>query len=419
MYLDRLRAYPTEKSLTRAKGDPYPRGVAEAIGLSLDAVANARAFGRSADSADLAGLASDLLDLISLLSPEGVSRTLLYLGPSADVFAAPPAEAAAEAAADADAASAAPQARPAIDAAAIDEAIRRLADASLVTFVGDDTIIAHRLTMRAVRERAEHAGTGFLLAAKACMLLDTARASLGEPRLNRDQVRLFAQHVVALNGHIAAGPGYHEADADQTKALAFRVLHLRIWAVALLNLAGDAVTQAVAIAEPLLADSEAALGESHPGTLAMRNNLGYAYRAAGRPDDAIEQYERALADTERLSGPDHPDTLTCRNNLGVAYQAAGRAADAIVVLERTVTDRERVLGPDDRQTLTSRNNLANAYLEAGRQGDALREHSETLAARERVLGADDPDTLRSRLNLASAILGADNRMRRSRSSSTR
>ena len=303
VYLDRLRAYPTEKYLTRAKGDPYPRGVAKAIGLSLDAVANARSAD-SAASADLRGWPATCSTL-SPCSPRR-PRTLLYLGPSADVFAAPPAEAAAEAAADADAASAAPQARPAIDAAAIDEAIGRLADASLVTFVGDDTVIAHRLTMRAVRERAERAGTGFLLAAKACMLLDAARASLGEPRLNRDQVRLFAQHVVALNGHVAAGPGYHGADAAQTGALAFRVLHLRIWAVAFLNLAGDAVTQAVAIAEPLLADSKAALGESHPGTLAMRNNLGYAYRAAGRPDDAIRQYERALADTERLSGPTTP-----------------------------------------------------------------------------------------------------------------
>ena len=33
----------------------------------------------------------------------------------------------------------------------------------------------------------------------------------------------------------------------------------------------------------------------------MRNNLGSAYRAAGRLDDAITQYERLLADHQRLS----------------------------------------------------------------------------------------------------------------------
>jgi len=377
VYLDRLRAYPTGKYLARAKGDPYPRGVAEAIGLSVDTVTGI----------DSAGLAADLLDLISLLSPQGVSRELLYLGPPAGVFIAVD--------------------EAAIDEAAIDEAIGRLADASLLTFGGDDTVVVHRLTMRAVRERAEQRpGGGFLLAARACMLIAAAQAALPEPRLNRAEVRLFAQHVAALSGHVASSPAYRGPDPAVTEQLAVRLLNLRTWALAFLTLAGDAVAQAVGVAEPLLADCEDALGESHPATLSIRNSLGYAYRAAGRLDDAIAQYERVLADRERLSGPDDPDTLTSRNNVGAAYAAAGRAAEAIVVLERTVTDRERVLGHDDRQTLSSRNNLANAYLTAGRQGDGLRLHAQTLAARQRVLGADDPDTLHSRLNLASAIVEA-------------
>ena len=38
VYLDRLRAYPAERYLPAARGEPYPRGVAEAIGLSIDTV---------------------------------------------------------------------------------------------------------------------------------------------------------------------------------------------------------------------------------------------------------------------------------------------------------------------------------------------------------------------------------------------
>jgi tetratricopeptide (TPR) repeat protein len=371
VYLDRLRAYPTEKYLPRSKGDPYPRGVAEAIGLSIDA----------ATHADPTGLAGDLLDLMSLLSTQGVARALLYRGPSADIFTAP----------------------PAIDEAAIDEAIGRLADASLLTFGGEDTVIVHRLTMRSVRERAERSGTGFLLAAKACMLLDAARAAQGEPRLNRAEVRVFAQHVVALNANIASGPAYYASGAAETKALGVRMLSLRVWALAFLNLAGDAVTQAVGIAEPLLADCEASFGESHAGTLSVRNNLGAAYRAAGRLDDAIKQYERVLADRERLYGRDDPDTLTCRNNLGAVYHQAGRTAESIELLERTVADRERILGADHPETLTSRNNLASAYAGAGRLSEAVREQLRSVADRERVLGTDHPDTLRSRANLAAVL----------------
>jgi Tetratricopeptide repeat len=58
----------------------------------------------------------------------------------------------------------------------------------------------------------------------------------------------------------------------------------------------------------------------HPGhtnaeTLSSRNNLAYAYRAAGRLDQAIPLYERTLADREQVLGADHPDTLGSRNNL--------------------------------------------------------------------------------------------------------
>ena len=398
VYLDRVRAYPTGRYLARAKGDPYPRGVAEAIGLSVDAVT----------SADPTGLAGHLLDLISLLSPQGVSRDLLYLGVPVGVFTTATAgagNAAAETPPPGTPAAALAIDEAGMDEAAIDEAISRLADASLLTFGGDDTVVAHRLTMRAVRERVEQrSGGGFLRAAQAGMLLDAARAALGEPRLNRAQVRVFAQHVAALAGHVASGPAYHAPDAALAGALAFRLLNLRTWALAFLNLAGDAVTQAVGIAEPLLADSETAFGEAHPATLSIRNSLGYAYRAAGRLDDAIAQYERVLAGRERLFGPDDPDTLTSRNNLGAVYNQAGRADKAIELLDRTVTDRERVLGVDHPETLASRNNLASAYATAGRLGDAISEQQKSAADRERVLGVDHPDTLRSRVNLATLLL---------------
>jgi tetratricopeptide (TPR) repeat protein len=383
VYLSRLRAYPAEKYLPRGKADPYPRGVAEAISLSVGAVTED----------DPTGLTATLLGLVSLLSPQGVSRDLLRLGPSAGIVS--------DAQAPADAA---PVDEAPVDEASIDEAIGRLADASLVTFGGDDTVLAHRLTMRVVRERAARDGGGFLLVAKACLLLDAARAAVDEPRVNRAEVRLFGQHVAALNEHVASIAGYRPTDAAQDQALTVRLLNLRVWALGFLNLAGDAVTQAVDVAEPLLADCEAAFGPSHPATLSARNNLGYAYRAAGRFNDAIAQDERLLADRERLSGPDHPDTLTCRNNLGAAYQQAGRADEAIIVLERAAADRARVLGPDDRATLASGNNLANAYIKAGRHREGLALHAKTLASRDRVLGSDHPDTLISRANLASAIL---------------
>ena len=373
VYLDRLRGYPTERYLPRAKGDPYPHGVAEAIGLSVDAAADG----------DPTGVGDTLLGVVALLSPDGVARRLLHQGAAVGAFASP--------------------VRAVADPAVIDEALGRLADASLLAFAGDDVVTVHRLTMRAVRERAGRVGAGLILAVRACALLDAARSALGEPRLNRAEVRAFAQHVAVLNEHLRSDPAYRGSTADEAAELTRVLLNLRVWAVSLLTVAGDAVTQAVNLAEPLLADCEGAFGPQHPRTLSMRTTLAAAYRAAGRLDDATIQYERVLAERERSSPSMAPDTLTSRNNLAVVYNLAGRTAEAIALLERTVADRTRVLGADYPDTLTSRNNLASAYAAAGRMTEARREFERVAADRTRVLGADHPDTLRSRANLAGLL----------------
>ena len=67
-YLARLRAVPVQDCLKRATGEPYPHGVAEAIVLALDAVADD----------DQTGLCRGLINVVALLSAAGVSRALLY-----------------------------------------------------------------------------------------------------------------------------------------------------------------------------------------------------------------------------------------------------------------------------------------------------------------------------------------------------
>ena len=170
----------------------------------------------------------------------------------------------------------------------------------------------------------------------------------------------------------------------------------------------------------------------HPDTLASRNNLAGAYRAAGDLGRAIPLYEQTLADRLRVLGADHPDTLASRNNLAYAYQAAGDLGRAIPLYEQTLADCLRVLGAepprhpdlaeqprlrlpggggpgpghpavradpgrpaagtgrDHPDTLTSRNNLAYAYQAAGDLGRAIPLYEQTLADSVRVLGATTP-----------------------------
>ena len=123
-YLARLRALPVAQYLERVEGDAYPYRLAEAIILSL----------RGVEEADPSGNCARVIGWISVLAETGVSRRMLYatLGEN--------------------------------EAAEMDAIVGRLADASLVGFSVDDSIVAHRLVMRVVRERLEDDGK--LLAAR-------------------------------------------------------------------------------------------------------------------------------------------------------------------------------------------------------------------------------------------------------------
>ena len=370
-YLQRLRAKPVEELLLPVSAGRYPHGLAAAVLLALDAV-------RAGDGTGVCGA---VMDLVSVLSAAGVPRAVLHAAGQAGALSSEQAGG--------------------VAAEVVDEAVGRLAGSSLLTFsTGGGTVTAHRLVMRVIRERLARQGRLAAACQAAAAALQARAGSLREAWQDRPARRDLVEQILAVHEHAAVFSG--EDGSDLTLA----VLRLRGWALWFLNDLGDSAAQAIAVGEPLLADLERVLGPDHPDTLASRNNLALAYRAAGRAAEAIPLLERTLADSERVLGPDHPDTLISRNNLAAAYRGAGRAAEAIVLHERTLADRERVLGPDHPSTLTSRNNLADAYRGAGRAAEAIALHERTLADRERVLGPDHPSTLGSRNNLALAYQDA-------------
>ena len=365
-YLARLRTVPVQDLLQRTTSEPYRHGVAEAAVLALDAVADG----------DQTGLCRGLINVIALLPAAGVSRPLLYAAGQEGLLQ-PPGSGTVTG----------PQ--------SIDEALGRLASASLLTFSIDDaTVAAHRLTMRVAVERQAQEGSLAGLGAGTAGLLSMVTRALDQPRQNRSAARDTVQQIMVLHEHLAPYLG------EQDGALTETLLRLRRWAIGCLNDLGDSFVQAIEYGQSLVADHERVLGETHPDTLTSRSNLAAAYRAAGRLDESIPLYERTLADREQVLGETHPDTLASRNNLAAAYRAAGRLDESIPLYERTLADREQVLGETHPSTLASRNNLALAYRAAGRLDESIPLFERTLADSERVLGETHPDTLGYRSNLA-------------------
>jgi tetratricopeptide (TPR) repeat protein len=363
-YLDRLHAVSAGQDPIPDEGQPYPRKVAGAVLLSIEA----------ARAGDPAGGCGGVLEVMAVLSGTGVRRDLLHAAGQAGALAG----------------------GRRMAAATVDQAVDRLAGWSLVSVsVEGQTITEHHLVTRVVRDGLARRQRLAAVCRAAAAVLETRAQALAASS-DREAARDIPRQVAAL-AEAAAG----QADNQ----LAAMLLRLRFLALYHLIEFGDSA-QAIAVGEPLAADLERLLGAGHPDTLNAQNSLAAAYQAAGRVDEAIPLFQQTLVGRQRLLGPHHPDALNSQNNLAVACQDAGRTAEAILLFEMTLAAREGLLGPGHPSTLNSRSNLARAYQDAGRAAEAIPLLEQTSAGRERVLGPDHADTVTSRNNLARAYRDA-------------
>jgi tetratricopeptide (TPR) repeat protein len=369
IYLERLRAQQMPADPAPVTGQPRPRGLAEAIVLSLEAVR----------LADQTGMCTEVMEIIAVLSAAGVRRDLLHAAGEAGLLTDDGQEA---------------------TTALVDRALEELVQRSLlISGLDGQAFIAHPLVRAAVRDglaRRERL-TSVCLAA-ASVLEARASALIGSE--DRQAVRDIPEQAAALVAS-AAGPA-GEIDEELARVL----LRPRFLALYHLVELGDSAPQAIAAGEALTADLERLLGADHPDTMNARNSLATAYQDSGRIADAIPLFARTLVGRTRALGPGHPDTLRAQDYLAAAYSGAGRAPEAILLFELTLAAREQVLGGDHDDTLSSRNHLAAAYRDAGRSAEAIPLHEQTLAAKEHALGPDHGSTLGARNNLAAAYRDA-------------
>ncbi|MEU0940476.1 tetratricopeptide repeat protein [Embleya sp. NPDC005971] len=355
-YPDMLARRPGTVLATAERGTPE-RAVARVWRLTLDHLADTP-------------LAGDILRILAWYAPDAIPRDLL------DPLATPP---------------------------EVATAIGELVAYSMLTDNRDTTLSVHRLVQHLARtpdpadphrlpEHIDHARD------RATTLLAAAFPTDVRHPDTWARCHTLLPHADALTGH-------HTPDHDTphtahvlTRAAAYRWEH-------------GALALAVPALERAHTTHEGILGDDHPDTLTVRNNLAGAYESAGDLARAIPLYERTLADRERVLGGDHPDTLTARSNLAYVYESAGDLARAIELYERALADRKRVLGDDHPDTLTARSNLAYVYVSAGDLVRAVPLFERTLADCERVLGGDHPDTLTVRNNLAGAYESAGDLVR--------
>ena len=283
-YLDKLAAAPLGRALPAAPG--YPRGLAEAIHLSVQATTDRHPH------------AAPVLDVLAVLDPNGITRTLLT-----DLLASP-----------ADAAHPAVEPLTVDDVDDVDDIVGVLATASLITVTADASgVVMHRLVARSLRENQPPGGIAAVLKRTATGLrsaIPGEHAPPPEPAFVAD----LTSQTLALLDHT----GRPELTSDTAQGLCHAATAVGVWLYAV-----GAYADMLTIDEATLTARERVLGPDHPDTLASRNNLALGYQAVGRHGEAITLHEATLTAMERVLGPDHPDTLNSRNNLAVDYRAVG------------------------------------------------------------------------------------------------
>ncbi|MEL7473836.1 MAG: tetratricopeptide repeat protein [Planctomycetota bacterium] len=162
----------------------------------------------------------------------------------------------------------------------------------------------------------------------------------------------------------------------------------------------DKLASARAINEHVLEQRHRLLGEEHPSTLAVMNNLGAVYKKLGMYAAADELAEKDIEIAIRTLGETHPDTIVSLANMGNSLRNRERHNEAIAYLERALRGA-RVAHPDDFPgTAFILGWYGSCLRDVGRFADAEPMLVESRAIIVRAMGESHPIASQMALGLA-------------------
>jgi len=110
----------------------------------------------------------------------------------------------------------------------------------------------------------------------------------------------------------------------------------------------DRLARARVIDEEVLAARTRILGDEHPETGNVRNNLATVYREMKMFDESDKLQNKDIEVSVRTLGENHPDTIVSIANMGNSLRSRNRFAEAVVYLERALKGA-RISHPKDYQ----------------------------------------------------------------------
>jgi len=146
------------------------------------------------------------------------------------------------------------------------------------------------------------------------------------------------------------------SNQQAASADALRVQTLANWGAMMIDAGDNAKSESLALAALEAAEGVESVEDV---TLAsIWSSIATARDGLGRPDEALEAFERTRELQRAATGEMHPSYAIVLNNLALAYYGMDRLEDATATMERSVEIRRATLGSSHPQTATALFNLA-------------------------------------------------------------
>lgn len=223
----------------------------------------------------------------------------------------------------------------------------------------------------------------------------------------------------AALGHLAVGYSlanigqYDAADAAYRKALDIRMRRLGenhpLTGEVLNNLAMNMEAQGrpPALVEPYLRKAldnvRATTGDSSERAAILYGNIAQNLTAQGRYDEAAPLFRRAMDLREKLTGTAHPAYASLLINYGHSLQSAGDVTQASALMRRAVDIYEAALGTEHADTAWAHSSLASLLSVMGQHQEAASYARKALDVRRRLLGERHLLTATSYHNVAAVL----------------
>jgi tetratricopeptide (TPR) repeat protein len=148
------------------------------------------------------------------------------------------------------------------------------------------------------------------------------------------------------------------------------------------------------------------LGESHPETQVIMNDLSWVLGQIGELQEARELQEKVVAQTVVVCGENHFRTANVIARLASLMRGAGDFDGAMKADTRVVNIRRSIFGDDDDRTFDAQLDLAEDLMNLDRAEEAVALAKEVYESRAKVLGLDNPKTSAASEKLGRAMLAA-------------